>query len=454
MYDVMQGTMLGSVKPWRPIKTAKGIKRGFSDVLAKSDDYYKAAQHGLFSKPFNNPYMNHVEMIADAQNTFHGRYLGILDDALRLSQKKKLLKSVGILNPIKDLKEIYNTSWNLAWLGDESIRMNSWHMMKEKLTKDFMKSNKRNPTETETYAIEREAAQISAEFHADYASVPAKTRRFLNKIFFTPTFKVVMGSLHKDMVMGATKYVAKRGKVTGRDKTMARGLVATLGILEGTDLFMTQVMGFERDQWARRYYRDVEIEDENGNPITKEVVVTFSNPANMFVKYGQRIAGAFLEDRENPWKDLFMQHKWEIHPIWRTLFEIGSYTNESARMADRTGRDVIWHPKDSMPMKRLKEMEYGITRIIPILKTIDEPHQTTETKKALDREIGLALRLLIQPFTFSYIRGTESDRKAWKVFREKDLYKQIIKMRTTTEKHKKRAMKDLLESIKAYKKTQ
>jgi hypothetical protein len=160
MYDMIQASMLGSAMNIKmPQYAAKAIK----DVWKKTPDYYEALDNGIASKPFNNPMRSWKHMVETAKRSRGGQVFDIIKEP-------------------NVLKTVYNASWHVAWRLDETVRMMSYNYLKEK---GF---------------APREAAQIAARFHSDYASVPASTRRFLNHIFFTPTFKITMGKLYKDMI--------------------------------------------------------------------------------------------------------------------------------------------------------------------------------------------------------------------------------------------------------------
>lgn len=438
MYNTVQGIMLDTLRFRQPIRSGKLLHGAFKDVLQKTPEYWEAADNYLFSKPFDIPWKNYDAMLKDAPNALGGEYFSMLDDILRLGEKKKLYTSWKGLNPLETLKEVYETSWNIAWMvGDEPLRMASYKSLK---------ADGFSPAE---------AAQIAARGHADYASVPPKARRILNRVFFTPTFKITMGKFHKEMFIDTPakliKNTMKGEKMTPREKVMLKAAASTIGVLVGYDQMMTKVLGFERDQFARRYYREVETTDDNGKTVKKEVVVTFSNPANMFLKYAQRTWGSFTQKNENPWYSLWMQNKWEIHPVHRTLYDIIAYDEESAQKADKMGRDMIWHPADSQLTRRIKEVDYALKNFIAITKTMDEPLQDKKTKAVLDKEIGTVIRHMIQPFTFSYVRGTKEDRARYDVFKKTDLFRMIMKMKTTKPEHRAKMMQEVRDSIKKYK---
>ena len=91
--------------------------------------------------------------------------------------------------------------------------------------------------------------------------------------------------------IAAYKVVGKEHdvKITKEEKLHTASMVRTLAILGGMDILMTSFLGFERDQYGRRYVKK-NVETPQGQ---KDVVWTMSNPANMFLKYPYRAMESF-----------------------------------------------------------------------------------------------------------------------------------------------------------------
>lgn len=382
MYDMIQASMLGSVLN---IKMPKYAARAIRDVWKKSPDYFEALDNGLASKPFNNPMRSWKHMVESAKRSRGGQVFDIIKDP-------------------NVLKTVYNASWHVAWRLDETVRMMSYNYLKEK---GF---------------APREAAQVAARFHADYASVPAHTRRSLNKIFFTPTFKITMGKLYKDMI-GST--------ITGkffRDKAgrkYARGLVTTAAILQGFDSFMISLMDFERDEWGRRYKKVV---DTDEGP--KEVVFTWSTPANMFLKYYYRARDSMKPEIESPILDFIQRNIWEFHPLYRVSWQIA--TNDNGR------GDSIVNRWDSDIDKAVKRSWYATKSIVQLLGTMDKELSTKEAMNKFAKETNKTFEMITRPFAVKYMRSIEGRRKAFKLRKlnkdfQRTLFREALKGRIMTE---------------------
>jgi len=400
MYDTVQGAMLGSL---RSIKTPKYVMQGIKDCWKKTPEYYESLNHGLASKPFNNPLTSYTRMTANAKHS----QIGMI--------ATRLLESV---LPHKAIQNIYNASWHIAWELDKTMRQISYRYLRDK---GF------SP---------KEAAQIAAKYHSDYASVPPKTRKVLNHIFFTPTFKITMGKLYGKMISNAVRASGGRaitdmyrglagkeklGKLTPAQKKYAGGIVATAAILYGWDMYWKS-QGFEADEWGRRYVKKVDTQEGK-----KELVMTWSNPANMFLKYGYRVQAAFKPDVPKPWVQLLVTNKWEFHPIWRTGYEI--INNDNGR------GDRIYSEFEPDSQKIKKSAIYATTHIIALLGLMDKDPSDVTARQQFKKEVGQVIEMATRPFTFKYMRSPEEKRKIYKINSIMKRFKQEI-FRQQREKRK------------------
>jgi len=301
----------------------------------------------------------------------------------------------------QSLRTVYNLSWNTAWYLDNTVRQISYRYLRDK---GF------SP---------REAAQIAAKFHSDYASVPPAMRRALNHVFFTPTFKITMAKLFIEMIEGLPKTGFKLGKVTPRTKVMAKGAMATFGLIMGIDAYWRS-QGFKCDQFGRRYYKEVEVADPETEEISrKELVITWSNPANMWLKYWFRGKQALEPDERTGMKRFLEMNKWEFHPLYRVGYEMTENKDEK--------QDNIVDPFDSSLEKALKRTKYAFTRIVRITGLLDKTKVDPKAHGAIAKEIGQIQALIWRPFAFSYLRTPKEERIYWRVKGlERLLRKQII----------------------------
>jgi hypothetical protein len=362
MYDVVQHAMLQGVGM---VKAPKYITKAIRSKLKHDVDFYEAMENGLASKPYSNPWASHVRMI----------------NSLKRTTGEKALETLKLHHPVERLKDVYTLSWNTAWHLDETVRLMSYHALRDK---GF------SP---------RKAAQISAKFHADYASVPPKTRHFLNNIFFTPTFKIAMGKLYVDMVKGAIKPTTKTRRA------YAKGLLYTFGIIQGFDTYMVS-QGYDRDQWGRRYTRKIQTDEGE-----REIVITWSTPANMWHKYFFRTEQAREAGRDETLIKRFMEaNSWEFHPVYRTGYDL-LYAHKKN----------IYSRFDPNHKKLGKSLLYVTKEWLRLTNALGLDDPTSKAKKdkiILDREMGKLGHGLISIFAFTYTRGSPEQQQAYKVLNE------------------------------------
>ena len=389
MYDIVQHTMRFGISIPSALKTVKYLRLAAKHQKEFTDLYQSAKWYGLASKPEASPFSNHQDWIRRIKADSVG---------------KELLETFRGKNfPINPIKGIYTLSWNMAWKLDETVRMASFLRLKEAGYSD------------------QDAAQQAALFHGDYAGVPHKSRKMLNKIFFTPTFKIAMGKLYLRMINGAIDQTVGKGDETSRG--YAAGLVWTASIVAGFNGFL-MMLGFEPEEWGRRYTKTIETEQG-----TRELVWTFSNPANMFLKYYYRTQQAFRDDKETPWQRLLINNKWEIHPVWRLLWDVGSNKQPDGQ--------PIYSAFDSTTKKTAKGMWFylkGIVQLFQIPQQVAESVESFEEKTgetsareawvnavaqdAISKEVakGISVFEAVFPLSFKYLRKTGSDRAAYQVY--------------------------------------
>jgi hypothetical protein len=370
-YDLFQHTMMGM----SPLRIPDRMIRAAIDVFTRSDNYLEALSNTVASKPYSMPFKQ-IQSTADrlANQGTQGKILSIVKPVLRAS-----------INPKNAffMKPLYEASWHTAWKLDETIRMMSYNALR---SKGFNKAD---------------AAHAAARFHGDYASVPAKTRKALNKIFFTPTFKIAMGKLYIDMMKGA---IASAGGLKGTklQKRFAMGLLSTAAINVGFHLLFTQIWGMEDDELGRRYYKEF---DTDLGP--RELVITYSNPANMFLKYiymGRKLHNMVARGSENIVKSVWDLTKWDLHPTYRILADLLFNT--------MGGGDKILNEFDS-PVKNLSNgLSFLAKEFIGMSQVLIGDEATKGMRDArlkLLEDFGHSWRVL-EHFMFAYSRKTKDER--------------------------------------------
>lgn len=402
MYDVVQATMLGSIPNIKmPIYMAKAI----SQSIKKPEAYWEAFENGLFSQPFLNPFEDFKQILE-----------GLKKKSTHAGAVAKTFSAMEKLLPQKAIKTFYNLVWHTAWNLDRTVRLISYNYL---LDHGFPSL---------------EAAQVSAKFHGDYASVPPRTRKFINKVFFTPTFKIVMAKLYWSMLKGAVR-IFKAGRT---ERIFARGLLYTLAIILGKHYMMTK-WGYEADQFSRRYSKVVETDEG-----PKELVHTFSNPANLPLKYYHRAKALFDPATTNRIKRVVMASKWEFHPVYRVALDI--VTNQKADF------DYVYDPfaKGGVPEQAVQIARYATGELVRVSSGLIEERKGEElvkAYKAMQKDLGKFKALIMRPFVFTYLRKVKDVRVAGQLFRLEKELRTFIYRRLDDPEAIERAVKDFKKRI-------
>ena len=374
MYDVVQGAAAGSMTSWKtPYYLVKGIK----DVLTNSENMMEAARNNIFSKPF---YLK--------EDAFTAR----LNKHIEPNTIKKLAKGA--------IPMVYTLSWNTAWKLDEMVRMATYNYFKDKGMDN------------------REAAQTAAMFHGDYASLPPNTRRTLNTVFFTPTFKIAMTKLGTNMVRGAVKTAFDYEHATKSDKAYAGGLVRAWAILEGLEQIMHH-MGYETDEQYRKYTREA-MTDEG----LKESVITFSHPLNLIWRYWYRGKKALEPDVQNKFDKFCEQAEYELTPIYNIALRVR-----------RNEYNEVYNPNDSGDKQIKDATKFILGNIVAISKTLQifespiENEEQAKNVRVLKDQIGELEAQFISPFIFHYTRDIESVRLQKRIMQFKRINANILDMK-------------------------
>ena len=365
MIDIAQQVMLTQAEFW---KAPKYLARAARMIWNGDPKYLDRLEKGLASKPFNNPWQDYRRWVKEAQMRPTVRAL----QAVNVFEK---LKQPGIFQKIPVLSDFYNASWNVAWALDRTIRLSS---------ELFLEDKGFSPAE---------ATKMAALYHADYASVPARTRALVRTPLFTPTFKITMGKLFYRMVRDAMR-VMSEGNIDPKTGQYAKGLLAGAAVLEGWELFMTQGLGFRRDEWGRRYVKTVQTDQGD-----QEVAVTWSIPENLFLKYIYR--GFEAAKSPTPFLDFFNRNKWEIHPIWRVAIDL---------LTGKTPQGEIIYDRRLDPDWKSKAAWYGLKELVRVINEFDPEETNEEGRKQFAKAAGQLLELAPRPFEFKYMRGTKEER--------------------------------------------
>lgn len=342
------------------------------DIRKKTPEFWKAYENGLFSQPYN---------IFNAD--FERQWTRSLVENKTLPQKFKQF-----LLDDKIIDSAYNAISGMAWSIDRVIRMATY--------RNFLARGMNS----------REAAQTAALFHGDYAMVHPNTRKQANTLFYTPTFKIVMGKLFSEMLKSPIKIgksILGGKEIPKSDKAKFLGLIGTIGVIIGFDQLMTNGFGFKRDQFGRKYSKSME--DDEG--IDKNLTVSFSNPATLPIKFFWRLIESFAPSNQTALKSLITKNRFELNPIIQIASKL--VNNE-----DSNGDQIYQNFGDDSLTKLAKSSKFIIKQVFPFLKQFaDEPFEDPEARKRYFEEVGLIFNSL--PGSFTYWGPDSEQQKVRKI---------------------------------------
>jgi hypothetical protein len=391
IYDLWQaGAMGGLIR--HPAQWIKNIGRAARDVEEVSDRHQRASQWGTFSKPFSNPIANRDKQVrAIKEATKYDGISGSLLDALKTLGMEQFTKRAvskenrSILGlPVGGL---YTAAWNSAWKMDAVIRQGTFNYLTERGMSD------------------KEAAQTAAKIHADYAGVPAKTRKAMNKVIFTPTFAISMVKVQTAMVNEAIRFAMRRGQ-TKSQKQLALGAATTTATIVGMHLYMIS-QGYEPDKFGRVYTKTV---DTPNGP--REIKVNLTTPLtkglkylNWLIDYAYKPLTGGDPAKTEVLGDFMKTLSYEGTPLLRTI--MGLKTNQ------KPNGDKIYYGMDKGYMKALKMTEYVMK---DTLAFFDQGGQTfgrvnAEDNKELEKELGTMFLILKRMQTVFVSSRSDKDRR-------------------------------------------
>jgi hypothetical protein len=393
-YNVEQGFWGGS---FRSIKTPSNVVRAIKSIKNKDSHYWEASENGLFSKPYIPPFQDfQKEIELMKENSFVKRGLKYLTQSYRREGKFNKL-----LSPVTGtLDTIYRPLWYIAWnFSDKYPRMVSYH--------HFLRQG----------MTPKESAQMAAYFHGDYASLPAQTRRIANRIFFTPTFKIIMSKLQLSMMKSTGKVIANAARLkksTKRDKVLAGGLLGLLGLEIGRRMLMKHY-GFKEEDWGLRFYK--EIDTPRGK---KELTIYWPSAGNNWLRYYHRWK-TFPQDPDKL-EGFINRAKWDLHPLWRN-----AVMNLQNRRYD--GRP-IYNPFDDKADIAEDIMEYNARTLVGVLDRLPKGETETAGQKesydALRHDLGKMFPFFqaVTPTKNVYLRELQGKYKG---YRARQLYEEFRK---------------------------
>jgi len=378
MMDLTQAAMHG-ILPSLP----QHFKGAVDDVMNLTETYKQAMFNGAISAVGGDIHYRFGKDLARATEEPIVR-IGKFDN-FKIQQSLDDLFRIKNLLPQHMIKEVYNIMHGSAWTFDHIIRLAAYrHFIEAGLTP-------------------REAGQEVAISFGDYSDVPRPLAHKASLALFTPSFKIGMTKLAGRMIQGAYR-TALTSDATRADIRYAKGLAYSAGMLAAFHLAMTSALGFEQEKWGWKYKKTV-----NTDEGPKDLVVGWSMPANMFLKFAYRASDALRPGRIDTAASNFVRSmRWEIHPAYLIAYDV------LAKNKDREGNPIYSH-FDSPVVKAAKGLAYATLEAIPLLqavvgtaspwqRTIDDPMSSSASRRKLAEEVGRPMQLILATYAFEYLQ--------------------------------------------------
>ena len=323
---VFDPTYLGTLIPYfrtllqNPAKLAKlpkYWKKALNDMLNKTPAYLEFLENGGASNPY--PETRDFQSWLDVEKLKNG------------SPEQLLFQQFLTKEGAKDL---FNRLADFSWMVDRLARLAYYNLL---VDKGFSPSD---------------SAKLAAENFVDYNKLPAKTRRWMGRIFFAPATQVL--SIINDVVLASAPVTLAKSFFKGDgsfknddiNKERVRLLAGTILVLAAISQLMKQ-WGFKEEEVGTRYV--AEYEDENGKK--KEVVLTPTHPLNYSLRWVNTFWRGFGPGETSPSQKLWGRLAGQLGPVPKMIQELGENENRDGKR--------IWDPVgDSLPVALYKISKY------------------------------------------------------------------------------------------------
>ena len=410
---VFDPTYLGTLIPYfrtllqNPTKLAKlpkYWKQALHDLLNKTPAYIEFLEKGGASSPY--PEVRDFQTWLEVEKLKNG------------SPEQMIFKHILTKDGAVDL---FNKMANFSWMVDRLARFAYYNLL---VDKGFSADD---------------AAKLSAENFVDYNKLPAKTRRWMGRIFFAPATQVL--SIIQDVVMAASPFKLasklfkdkESFKNDNINKERLRLLAGTIIVLGAISQLMKQ-WGFKEDEFGTRY--STEFEDENGRK--KEVVLSMTHPLNYSLRWVNTFWRGFGAGETSPSQKLWGRLTGQLGPVPNMIRELGD--NQ-----DRNGKK-IWDPVgDSFPTTIYKVSKYIFSHLEPFgLQKFHTRDERKAARESVKERMGWS-EWFMDSIQFMYERKTESERVSSKIRYLRSQMKRLAKDGEFTEDAQKRYEKAINE---------
>ncbi len=289
-------------------------------------------------------------------------------------------------------EKLYDSMQTVAWVG--------FDMIPRMATYNWLRSLGLNA---------RDAAQMAARIHGDYASVPAELRRKLNKFLYVPTFPIVMTKNTIQMLKSSGKVAKisyerakgeKKEKIDPKTKAEASQLIGATIILGAAHLTM-KALGFDTVFPLWHYKRDYR--DREGKLKTQHFYLSF--PITTLWKQIGRIYEVFGERGvENRIWRLVKRLKLNLSIPIQIAWEIAENSTRSWKN--------VYDPRAPAYEQAMDTLAFIAKRALPLLGLpLGERFTDPVQKEEMIKEFGWLINMVPSMFTFK----TDTDRRRAKI---------------------------------------
>jgi len=355
-------------------KLPKYWRKAMTDFLDATPAYVEAIENGLASTPFPEA--------GDFQTWVEKAKMGPASP-IELMANTLLTKD--------GLKHLGNQIGNFTWTIERIGRLAYYNML---LDKGFSVAD---------------AAKLAAENFLDYNKLPAKTRRWMSRIFFAPAFQM-LSLINDSLLLYSPAKLAKELITDPKAFKSAKVNKERISLLIGTAIVLIGIeemyrrFGFKRDEFGTRY--TAEFIDENGK--AKELVIVPSHPLNVSLRWINTFWRGFGPGESLPLQKIWGRASGQLGPVPSFIVEVTNNKNREGKQ--------IWDPVGDNALTAMKKVSlFALGKIEPfIVSKFHTPEQRKAAKEKMRDAFGY-LDCVLDSIEFFYDRKPEYERDEAKI---------------------------------------
>lgn len=355
-------------------KLPKYWRKALADFLDATPAYVEAIENGLASTPFPET----------------GDFRTWVEKA-KMGPASPIEMLTNTLFTKDGLKNLANQIGNFTWTIERIGRLAYYNMLLDK-----------------GFSVQ-DAAKLAAENFLDYNKLPAKTRRWMSRIFFAPAFQM-LSIINDSLLLYSPAKLAKDLIADPKSFKSDRINKERVGLLIGTALVLIGIeemyrrFGFKRDEFGTRYVADYI--DEDGKE--KELVIVPSHPLNVSLRWINTFWRGFGPGESSPLQKIWGRASGQLGPVPSFIVEIANNKNREGKQ--------IWDPVGDSTYTAMKKVSlYALGKIEPFIVSKFHTPEQRKAAKAKMREAFGYLDYVLDSIEFFYDRKPEYERDKAKI---------------------------------------